>query len=71
MCVGTAAGGDASEAEPEQPHPSAGGGQERPAGAAGGGGGGAQELGETAGNPTGPGQQNTHTLFHTQPCFKC
>lgn len=47
-CVGFAAGGDPSEAEPERPNPPAGGGEEHFAGAAGGGGGGTTQPGETA-----------------------
>jgi len=59
MHVGAASRGDASEAKPEQPYPSAGGGEEQPPGAAGGGRGGPKEPGETTGNTTSPG---THTI---------
>lgn len=56
--VGAASRGDASEAKPEQPYPSAGGGEEQPPGAAGGGRGGTKEPGETTGNTTSPGTHN-------------
>lgn len=69
MYVGAASRGDASEAEPEQPYPSAGGGEEQPPGAAGGGRGGAKKPGETTDNATSPGTHNHFIYFNedTQP----
>lgn len=61
-CVGIAAGGDTSEAEPERPNPPAGGGKEHLAGAAGGGWGGTTQPGETAADSACSG---TFVQFHT------
>lgn len=63
--VGAASRGDASEAKPEQPYPSAGRGEEQPPGAAGGGRGGTKEPGETTGNTTSPGTHN-HSIFFNE-----
>ena len=64
LCVGVAAGGDSSEAEPGQPGPPAGGGKEHLAGAAGGGRGGTTQPGETAADSAGSGMR-----WRTRPCI--